>query len=389
MRKDLERQRDSKNEILSGLESSLAITRAELKALAEESGFKVNNFESLQQDLDAARSDCESVQTRYTAREDMIKDLEYINLELKDTVSVRTVGLTHQKLQSENELAKRERLNANESKHQEIVRLLSLNREMEKTQHVQDVIHSSLQNEVNESQVAAADWSEKYEKLSQKAQESLQSLSEDCSAKAVLISSHESKILEIELELQKQLKIVPSHGAEDLKRIKELESLLRNKEFEFEQVQSDLELRAEEYIDELARWKEECDQLTVTTTEQEYETKKRTEEMRQLKCIKEECVKERDSALSDLSVSNRQLLEKVYFPDLTKQKGVDTELLDEQKQNQLLKQIIDSLSHDLKQASESSRVYGEQQTNVSTIEAEKEHLKFEFQRLYKKLTNGF
>jgi hypothetical protein len=73
------------------LESNLATIRAELRDLAQESSLKVKEFESIQQDLASARSDHESVQTRFIAREDMIKDLEYINLELKDTVAVRDI----------------------------------------------------------------------------------------------------------------------------------------------------------------------------------------------------------------------------------------------------------------------------------------------------------
>jgi hypothetical protein len=59
-----------------------------LKAFVEESELKVRELQSIQQDLDSAKSDHDCVQVKYAAREDMIKDLEYINLELKDTVSV-------------------------------------------------------------------------------------------------------------------------------------------------------------------------------------------------------------------------------------------------------------------------------------------------------------
>jgi hypothetical protein len=213
-------------------------------------------------------------------------------------------------------MVKRERLSANDSEKQEITLLISSIKELEKMQLGKEESFASMQNELEVSLATSGSWAEKYENLSQKAQESIVALSEDCSAKSTLILSCETKISELEFNLQQKQKTVPSHGADDLKRIKELESLLRNKEFEFEQVKSDLELRAEEYMDEMTRWKEECDQLTETTTEQEYETKKKVEEIRKLKVRNGECTVERDAALSDLSVNSRQLLEKVGLNEL-------------------------------------------------------------------------
>lgn len=169
----------------------------------------------------------------------------------------------------------------------------------------------ALEDDLRKNIAAKEEWAVKYDQLSQKAESSMLRLSEEGAAKGEMITSLESKIRKLETELRRASNSFVGTG-ELQEKIKDLESDLRKKEYEYEQVNSDLELRAEEYMDELARLKEECDQLTSATTQQEYDARKNMELIRSLKSEIEEANRERDAALREVATVSRDYTEKVF-----------------------------------------------------------------------------